>query len=99
FVGDFDFALHSIAKPIELPEIYYDLDKATLRPESKKALDAVIETLDQNPNVTIKILAHTDTRASDAYNLDLSNRRAKSVVDYLIANGVAADRLSSEGRG
>ena len=99
FVGDFDFALHSISKPIELPEIYYDLDKATLRPESKKALDAVIETLNQNPNVTIKIVAHTDTRASDAYNKDLSSRRAQSVVDYLIANGIAADRLSSEGRG
>ena len=99
FVGDFDFALHSIAKPIELPEIYYDLDKATLRPESKKALDAVIETLEQNPNITIKIVAHTDSRATDAYNLDLSNRRAKSVIDYLIANGVAADRLQSEGRG
>lgn len=99
FVGDFDFALHSIAKPINLPEIYYDLDKATLRPESKKALDGVIETLEQNPNITIKIVSHTDSRASDAYNLDLSKRRAKSVVDYLIANGVAADRLESEGRG
>jgi peptidoglycan-associated lipoprotein len=99
FVGDFDFALHSIAKPINLPEIYYDLDKATLRPESKKALDGVIETLEQNPNITIKIVSHTDSRASDAYNLDLSKRRAKSVVDYLIANGVPADRLESEGRG
>lgn len=99
FVGDFDFPLKSTAKPIELPEIFYDLDKATLRAESKTELDGLIKILDENPTITIKIVAHTDTRASDSYNMDLSNRRAKSVVDYLIKNGVAADRLSSEGRG
>ncbi len=99
FIGDFDFALRSIKKPIELPEIFYDLDKATLRAESKKELDGLIETLNENPNIVIKILSHTDSRATDAYNLDLSNRRAKSVVDYLIANNIAKDRLTSEGRG
>jgi len=99
FVGDFDFPLKSTAKPIELPEIFYDLDKATLRPESKKELDGLIKVLDENPTITIRIEAHTDTRASDAYNINLSNRRAKSVVDYLIKNGVDKDRLSSEGFG
>ena len=99
FVGDFDFPLKSTAKPIELREIYYDLDKATLRAESKKELDALITILNENPTITIKLVAHTDTRASDAYNQDLSNRRAKSVVDYLIDKDIAADRLSSEGRG
>jgi peptidoglycan-associated lipoprotein len=99
FVGDFDFPLKSTAKPIELREIYYDLDKATLRAESKKELDALITILNENPTITIKLVAHTDTRASDAYNQDLSDRRAKSVVDYLIDKGIAAERLSSEGRG
>ncbi len=99
FIGDFDFALHSISRPIELPEIYYDLDKATLRPESKKELDGLIVTLGDNPNVTVRINSHTDSRATDAYNIDLSNRRAKSVVDYLIANGIPSDRLSSKGFG
>ncbi len=99
FVGDFDFPLKSTAKPIEMPDIFYDLDKATLRAESKKELDNLIKILDENPTITIKIVAHTDSRATDEYNQDLSNRRAKSVVDYLIKNGVAKDRLSSEGRG
>jgi peptidoglycan-associated lipoprotein len=99
FVGDFDFPLKSTAKPIELPEIFYDLDKATLRPESKKELDGLIKVLDENPTITIRIEAHTDTRATDSYNINLSNRRAKSVVDYLVKNGVDKDRLTSEGFG
>lgn len=99
FEENFDFPLKSTAKPITLPEIFYDLDKATLRPESKKALDGLITVLNENPTITIKLTAHTDYRASDAYNIDLSNRRAKSVVDYLIKNGIPADRLSSEGKG
>jgi len=99
FVGDFDFPLKSTAKPIEMKDIFYDLDKATLRAESKKELDALITILAENPTITIRIEAHTDTRASDSYNMDLSNRRAKSVVDYLIKNGVDKDRLSSKGFG
>ncbi|MDQ3051952.1 MAG: OmpA family protein, partial [Bacteroidota bacterium] len=99
FVGDFDFPLKSTARPIELPEIFYDLDKASLRAESKKELDGLIKVLDENPTITIRIEAHTDTRASNEYNIDLSKRRAKSVVDYLIKNGVDRDRLTSEGFG
>ncbi|NNC84465.1 MAG: OmpA family protein [Bacteroidia bacterium] len=99
FIGNFDFPLKSYAKPIELPEIYYDLDKATLRPESKTSLDGLITILDENPNITIKLLSHTDSRATDAYNQNLSDRRAKSVVDYLISKKVPSDRLSWEGRG
>jgi peptidoglycan-associated lipoprotein len=99
FVGDFDFPLKSTAKPIEMRDIFYDLDKATLRAESKTELDALIKILDENPTITIRIEAHTDTRATDSYNMDLSNRRAKSVVDYLIKNGVDKDRLSSQGFG
>jgi len=82
-----------------LRDIFYDLDKATLRAESKKELDGLIKVLDENPTITIRIEAHTDTRATNEYNIDLSNRRAKSVVDYLIKNGVDKDRLSSEGFG
>lgn len=99
FIGDFDFPLKSTAKPIELRDIFYDLDKATLRAESKAELDKLIVILDENPTITIRIEAHTDTRASDSYNIDLSKRRAKSVVDYLIKAGVDKDRLSSEGFG
>ncbi|MFN5355882.1 MAG: OmpA family protein [Bacteroidota bacterium] len=99
FTKDFDFPLKSTSKPITVPEIFYDLDKSTLRAESKKALDGLIQTLNENPTITIKLTAHTDYRAEDAYNQKLSDRRAKSVMDYLIANGVPADRLTSEGKG
>ncbi|MEO5572767.1 MAG: OmpA family protein [Bacteroidia bacterium] len=99
FEANFDFPLKSTAKPITLPEIYYDLDKATLRAESKKALDGLILTLNENPTITVKIIANTDFRASDDYNLSLSDRRAKSVSDYLATHGVDKERLSSEGRG
>jgi peptidoglycan-associated lipoprotein len=99
FVKDFDFPLKSTAKPITVPEVFYDLDKATLRAESKKALDGLIKTLNENPTITIKLTSHTDYRADDNYNLKLSQRRAKSVMDYLIANKIDKDRLTFEGRG
>ncbi|NNC94494.1 MAG: OmpA family protein [Chitinophagales bacterium] len=99
FIGNFDFPLKSTEKPIELPEIFYDFDRATLRAISKKELDGLIKTLDENPTITIEIMSHTDERGTNEYNVDLSDRRAKSVVDYLIKNGVAKDRLSSKGYG
>jgi peptidoglycan-associated lipoprotein len=99
FLKDFDFPLKSTAKPITVPEIFYDLDKSTLRPESKKALDGLITVLNDNPTITIKLTSHTDYRADDNYNMKLSERRAKSVMDYLIAKGVPADRLTFEGKG
>ena len=99
FVKDFDFPLKSTAKPITVPEVFYDLDKATLRAESKAALDGLIKTLNENPTITIKLTSHTDYRADDNYNMKLSQRRAKSVMDYLIANKIDKDRLTFEGRG
>lgn len=99
FTKDFDFPLKSTARPITVPEVFYDLNKATLRAESKKALDGLITTLNDNPTITVKLTSHTDYRADDKYNLNLSNRRAKSVMDYLVTNGIAADRLTFEGKG
>lgn len=99
FSKDFDFPLKSIAKPINLPEVFYDLDKATLRPESMTALDGLVETLNQNPTTTILLTSHTDFRADDKYNMKLSDKRAKACYDYLIKKGVAADRLQAEGKG
>ena len=94
-----DFELKSIKKPIELPNILYDLDKWDLRPESKEALDGLVKTLNDNPTIVIKIMSHTDTRADDRYNESLSQKRAQSVVDYLIENGIASDRLEAKGYG
>jgi len=94
-----DFYLPSISKPNVVDNIFYDFDKATLRPESKEALDELIAMMEDNPNVTIELSAHTDRKGSDAYNQNLSQRRAQSVVDYLIKNRVAADRLEAMGYG
>jgi outer membrane protein OmpA-like peptidoglycan-associated protein len=93
------FPLASITAPVLIDNIFYDFDKATLRPESTASLDKLITLLDENPNVTIELSAHTDYRGSAAYNKDLSQRRAQSVVDYLIAHGVNAARLSPVGYG
>lgn len=94
-----EFILPSISKPSVVENIFYDYDKADLRPESKTALNELIAVLHDNPNVTIEMASHTDRWGSDAYNINLSERRAKSVVDYLIENGISRDRLQPHGYG
>lgn len=94
-----DFILASITKPVVVDNIFYDFDRASLRPESKKALDELAQVLRDNPNVTIEMASHTDRKGSDEYNINLSSRRARSVIDYLISVGIAADRLQSQGYG
>lgn len=94
-----DFFLSPISKPVVIENIFYDFDKATLRPDSKKALDEMIKMLNDNPNVTIELGAHTDRKGTDQYNERLAQRRAQSVVDYLIAGGIAKDRLEAKGYG
>lgn len=91
--------LSSTETPIEVENIFFDLDKADLRPESMVSLDKLVETLNDNPNIVIELGSHTDSRASDAYNLDLSRRRAQSVVSYLIDKGIKQDRLVARGYG
>ena len=93
------FPLASITAPVLIDNIFYDFDKATLRPESTEALDKLIGLLNENPSVTIELSAHTDYRGSAAYNERLSQRRAESVVNYLIEHGIAQDRLSPVGYG
>jgi outer membrane protein OmpA-like peptidoglycan-associated protein len=93
------FPLANISAPVLIENIFYDFNKATLRPESQKALDELVQLLNENPNVTIELSAHTDCRGSEAYNEQLSQRRAESVVAYLIAHGIAADRLTPKGYG
>ena len=94
-----DFYLSPITKPVVIENIFYDFDKATLRPESKAALDEMIKMLNDNPNVTIELGAHTDRKGTDKYNEGLAQRRAQSVVDYLIEGGIAPDRLEAKGYG
>ena len=93
------FPLASITAPVLIDNIFYDFDKATLRPESTEALDQLVKLLNENPHVTIELSAHTDYKGSDQYNERLSQRRAESVVKYLIAHGIASDRLTPKGYG
>lgn len=93
------FPLASITAPVLIDNIFYDFDKATLRPESTVALDELIKLLNENPNVTIELSAHCDYFGRDEYNKRLSQQRAESVVTYLIEHGIAADRLSPVGYG
>lgn len=94
-----DFVLAAMHKPQVVENIFYDFDKASLRPASKRALDSLVKTLRDNPYITIELSAHTDRIGTDAYNNKLSYRRAKSVVDYLIAHGVDSARLRPAGYG
>ena len=94
-----DFILAAMHKPQVVENIFYDFDKATLRPESKKALDEMAQMLKDNPHVAIEMASHTDRKGSDEYNMRLSQRRAQSVVDYLIEAGVEKERLQPHGYG
>lgn len=93
------FPLASISAPVLIDNIFYDFDKATLRPESEKSLDELVKLLNENPNVTIELSAHCDYKGSAEYNKRLSQRRAESVVEYLTNKGIARDRLSPVGYG
>ncbi|WP_284652628.1 OmpA family protein [Flavobacterium terrisoli] len=88
-----------IADCFKINIIYFDLDKWNIRPDAAIDLAKLLDVLNQNPSMKINIRSHTDSRASHAYNEKLSDRRAKSTRDWLIKNGIAADRLTSEGLG
>ena len=96
-----DFYLDSLAvgQIVDLDRIYYDFDKATLRPESREELDQLVRALELLPSLEIELRSHTDSRGTDAYNQDLSQRRAQSVVDYLVAAGIARERFGARGFG
>jgi OOP family OmpA-OmpF porin len=97
---DQDFNLNKIPEgDIVIEGIEYDLNKTTLRPESKKILDKIYDLIHANDNLSIEVNAHTDTRGSDTYNMKLSAGRAQSCVDYLISKGIQAERIVAKGYG
>lgn len=93
------FPLANINAPVLIRNVFYAFDSAELTENSTLALDSLVDLLNQNPHVTIELSAHCDFRGSDAYNLNLSQRRAESVVRYLIQQGIASDRLTPKGYG
>ena len=98
-IYEIEFPLASISRPVKIENIFYEFDKATLTPESKTSLDELIELLNDNPNITIELSSHCDYKGRDEYNERLSQRRAESVVNYLIEGGIAQDRLVAKGYG
>ena len=94
-----DFKLSSISKPVQIENIFYEFGKWNLTPASESGLQVLVKLLNDNPNITIEISANTDYIGSNTDNQILSERRAKSVVDYLISKGIASDRLTSVGYG
>ncbi len=94
-----DFKLTSVNKPVKMENIFYKFGSAELTPESSAGLDALVTLLNDNPNITIEIGAHTDYVGSEEANIKLSKERAMSVVNYLTAKGIAPDRLTAKGYG
>ncbi len=84
---------------IVLDNIYYDYDKADIRADAQPTLNELAEVLRRNPTISIQLSSHTDCRGRDAYNLNLSQLRAQAAVNYLIAHGIVATRLSAKGYG
>lgn len=93
------FPLPPINVPVLIDNIFYEFDRADLTPESTEALDKLVDMMNENPNITIELSAHCDYRGNDDYNQRLSQRRAESVVRYLIQHGIAKDRLTAVGYG
>ncbi len=88
-----------VGSRIILKNIFFDFDKSTLRPESIKELTRVINLLNQYPTIKVEISGHTDSKGTEEYNVSLSQRRAQSVVNYLIDQGIAPERFVAKGYG
>ena len=93
------FPLASIENPVLIRNIFYEFDSAALLDSSTVALDSLVVLLNENPNVTIELASHCDFRGADEYNEKLSQRRAESVVNYLIEHGIDTLRLTPKGYG
>ena len=93
------FPLPPMNIPVLIENIFYEFDKATLTPESTEALDKLVGMMEENSNITIELSSHCDYRGNDQYNARLAQRRAESVVNYMIEHGVAKDRLTAMGYG
>lgn len=88
-----------LAKVFNISNIYFDLDKSNIRPDAEVHLQKIVEVLKQYPNMEIDIRSHTDSRQSHKYNEALSDRRAKSTLEYLVKNNIARNRLTAKGYG
>ncbi len=88
-------AVENGIKKLKTEMIFFDFDKSYIRTDTSKELDKLVEVMNEYPNMVIKIESHTDSRGSNTYNTYLSDRRAKSTREYIISQGISADRIES----
>jgi outer membrane protein OmpA-like peptidoglycan-associated protein len=96
---NFDLEKIEVEKPIVIPNIYYSLNKWDLNQESQNGLDQLVMLMKQNPGINIELSSHTDSRATEKYNLNLSQKRAQSAVDFIISKGISSERIVAKGYG
>ncbi len=94
-----DFEMIPYDKPVVLEHIFYDFNRAVLRPESKRELDNLVAILLDHPEISIELTAHTDRKGDEAYNLELSSKRAQAAAGYLMESGIEEKRVAAVGRG
>ncbi len=94
-----DFALSPISRPVKMENIFYEFGHWELTKASETELDRLVKLLNDNPNITIELSAHTDLKGNDEFNNELSQKRAQSCCDYLIARGIEKERLTPVGYG
>ena len=88
-----------VSNRVNINTIYFDFDKSNIRPDAAKELDKVVQVMNEYPQLLIEAGSHTDSRGKDKYNMDLSERRAKSTVDYIVSRGISLDRITYKGYG
>jgi outer membrane protein OmpA-like peptidoglycan-associated protein len=88
-----------LAKAIEVKDILYDYDKFNIRPDAAIRLDTLVQTLVDNPKISIELSSHTDQRGKNVYNQKLSQQRAQAAVDYIVSKGVDKARITAKGYG
>ncbi|ADY50690.1 OmpA/MotB domain protein [Pseudopedobacter saltans DSM 12145] len=94
-----DFFKENAHKAIRIENIYYDFDKWNIRPDAAVELDKLVKILKDNPTIWIELGSHTDSRGKDAYNLNLSQKRAESAVGYIVSRGIDKNRIAARGYG
>src|SRR5690606_32542559 len=88
-----------LAVVLNIPIIYFDFDKSNIRPDAQVELEKLVAAMEAHPELRINVRSHTDSRGNDNYNQRLSERRAKSTMDYIVSKGISITRLTSEGLG
>jgi len=96
---DLNFETVEVGKVFEIENIFFDLNKDNIRPDAAVELDKIVKIMNENPTIVIELGSHTDSRGSDKYNADLSDRRAKSSAAYIVSRGIASNRISGRGYG